>query len=128
MDRLRHLQMLHLGIGKRLVDFIDRTTGYTSIVEDFDPLGAGLLAGHRHEDFHDGVAVLGSGSGSGETLIGDQIWTLDSTAEAPVDLVAAGGDVDMPILGLKDPGGNTGGMVIPRLRGDLASHQPARRL
>src|SRR5262245_26260079 len=46
MDRLRHLQMLHLGIGKRLVDFIDWTAGHTSVIEDLDPLSAGLLAGH----------------------------------------------------------------------------------
>src|SRR5262249_59159125 len=89
MDRLRHLQMLHLGIGKRLVDFIDWTAGHTSVIEDLDPLSAGLLAGHWHEHFHHEVAVLGPGSGGRETLIGDQIWTLDSTAEAPVDLVCA---------------------------------------
>src|SRR5262249_40651171 len=125
MYRLRHLQVLHLGIGKRLVNLIDRTTGHASVVEYFDPLGAGLLASHWHDDLHNGVPVLGPGSGSREALIGDQIWTLDSTAEAPVDLIATGGDVDMPVLGLKDPGGNTGGMVIPRLRSYLATHQPA---
>src|SRR5262245_4089854 len=125
MYGLCHLQVLHLGIGKRLVDLIDWPTGHTSVVEQFDPLGAGLLAGHWHDDCHNGVPVLGPCSGGRKTLIGDQIWTLDSAAEAPVDLVPTGGDVDMPVFGLKDPSGNPSGVIVPRLRGHLTSHQPA---
>ena len=34
----------------------------------------------------------------------------------------------MPVLGLEDASGNPGGMVIARLWGHLATHQPARRL
>src|SRR5262247_4023733 len=32
--RLRHLQVLHLRIGERLVDLVDRTAGYAGLVQE----------------------------------------------------------------------------------------------
>src|SRR5215510_2089133 len=128
MHRLCHLQVLHLGISKRLVDLINGPAGYPSVIELFDPLGAGFLSGHWHDDLHDFSPILGPRSGGRKAGISDQIRALNSVAETLVDLIAAGSDVDMPVLSLEDAGGNTGGMVIPRLWGHLATHQPARRL
>src|SRR6266851_2214359 len=105
VNGLCHLQVLHLGIGKRFVDLINRPAGYPSVIEQFDPLGAGFLSGHWHDDLHDFSPVLGPRSGGREAGIGDQIRALNSVAEAPVDLMPAGSDVDMPILGLEDAGG-----------------------
>ena len=128
MHRLCHLQVLHLRIGKRLVNLINRPAGYASVIEQFDPLGAGFLSGHWHDDLHDFGPILGPRSRGSEAGIGDEIRALNSVAKTLVDLIATGSDVDMPILGLEDAGGNTCGMVVPRLRGHLATHQPARRL
>src|SRR4029434_2160939 len=128
MHRLRHLQVLHLGIGKRLVDLVNGPAGYPSVIEQFDPLSAGFLSGHWHDDLHDFGPVLGPRSGGSEAGISDEIRTLNSVAETLVDLIATGSDVDMPVLSLEDAGGNTRGMVIPRLGSYLATHQPARRL
>src|SRR2546427_3610273 len=127
MHWLGHLQVLHLGIGKRFVDLVNWPAGYPSVIEQFDPLGAGFLSGHWHDDFHDFGPILGPRSGGSEAGIGNEIRALNSVAETLVDLIATGSDVDMPVLGLEDAGRNTRGMVIPRLRGYLATHQPARR-
>src|SRR5262245_49347389 len=113
---LRHLQVLHLGISKRLIDLINGPAGYPSVIEQFDPLGAGFLSGHWHDDLHDFSPVLGPRSGGSEAGISNEIRTLNSVTETLIDLIAAGSDVDMPVLGLEDAGGNTCGMVIPRLR------------
>src|SRR5215510_4219591 len=99
MHRLCHLQMLHLRIGKRFVDLINRPAGYSSVIEQFDPLGAGFLTGHWHDHLHDVGPVLGPRSGGSEAGIGDQIRALNSLAETLVDLVATGSDVNMPVLG-----------------------------
>src|SRR3990172_675105 len=98
MDGLCHLQVLHLGIGKRLVDLINRPAGYPSLVEEFDPLGAGFLPGHRHEHLHDFVPIVGTRSGGGETRISNQVWMLDRAAEELVDLIPWGRDGAMPVL------------------------------
>src|SRR5215813_15536556 len=125
MHWLRHLQVLYLGIGKRFVDLINRPAGHPSIIEQFDPLSAGFLAGHRHDNLHDFIPVLGPRSGGSEAGIRNQIRALNSIAETLVDLIAASSNVDMPILGLEDTSGNTRGMVVPRLWGHLTTHQPA---
>src|SRR5215475_2289021 len=124
MYRLCHLQVLYLRISKRLVDLINGPAGYPSVIEQFDPLGAGFLSGRWHDDLHNFSPVLGPRSGGRKAGIGDQIRALNSVTETLVDLIAAGSDVDMPVLGLEDAGGNTRGMVIPRLRSHLATHQP----
>src|SRR4029453_19212098 len=119
MHWLCHLQVLHLGIGKRFVDLVNGPAGYPGVIEQFDPLGAGFLAGHWHDDLHDFGPILGPRSGGREAGISNQIRALNSVAETLVNLITTGSDVDMPILGLEDAGGNTGGMVIPRLRSYL---------
>src|SRR4029450_9654582 len=98
MHRLRHLQVLHLGIGKRLVDLVNGAAGYSSVIEQFDPLGAGFLSGYWHDDFHDFGPVLGPRSGGREAGISNQIRALNSVAETLVNLITTGSDVDMPIL------------------------------
>src|SRR6266699_437254 len=125
MHWLCHLQVLHLGISKRFVDLINRPAGHSSVIEQFDPLGAGFLSGHWHDDLHDFGPVLRPRSGGSEAGIGDEIRARNSIAETLVNLIATGSDVDMPILGLEDAGGYTRGMVIPRLGSHLATHQPA---
>src|SRR5215471_13925257 len=119
MHRLCHLQVLHLRIGKRLVNLVNGPAGYPSVIEQFDPLGADFLTGHWHNDLHDFGPVLGPRSGGSEAGISDEIRALNSVAETLVDLIATGSDVDMPVLRLEDAGGNTRGMVIPRLGSHL---------
>src|SRR5438128_8860356 len=42
VDGLGHGQVLDLGIGKRLVDLVNRAAGHAGLVQPLDPLGAGL--------------------------------------------------------------------------------------
>jgi hypothetical protein len=120
--------MLHLGIGERLVDPVDRPARHAGGVEDRDPFRAGLLPGDRHQHLHQHVAIGRARPGGGEARIGAQVRPLDGAAEPLVDLVAGGGDVDVAVLRLEDAGGDAGGVVVARLRRDLAAHQPARGL
>src|SRR5262249_35139387 len=115
----------HLRILERLVHSIDRPTRHPRIVEDLDPRGAVLLARHRHEYFHEQIAVRGALLGGGEARVGAEVWTLDGAAEALVDLVAGRRDVDVAVLRLEHAGGDARGVVVPRLGRDLAAHQPA---
>src|SRR4029450_13905783 len=98
MHRLRHLQVLHLGIGKRLVDLVNGPAGDPSVIEQLDPLGAGFLSGYWHNDFHDFGPVLGPRSGGREAGISNQIRALNSVAETLVNLITTGSDVCILIL------------------------------
>jgi hypothetical protein len=128
VHRLRHAEVLHLGIGERLVDAVDRPARHARAVQDLDPLGARLLARHRHQDLHDLVPIGRPRPRGGEARVGEQVGPLDGAAEPAVEVVAARGDIDVPILRLENARGNAGRMVVPRLGRDLAAHQPARRL
>src|SRR5262249_30437129 len=105
VHRLRHLQVLHLRIREGLVDPVDGAAGHTRVVQDADPLRAGLPARHRHDLVGQHVAVLGSRARGGEARVGAQVRALDGLAEALVDLVARRRDVDVAVLGLEDTGG-----------------------
>ena len=128
VHRLRHGEVLHLGIGERLVDAIDRPARHARAVQDLDPLGARLLARHGHQDLHDLVPIGRPRPRGGEARVGEQVGPLDGAAEPPVEVVAARGDIDVPVLRLEDARGNARRMVVPRLGRHLAAHQPARRL
>src|SRR5207253_4539921 len=92
------------------------------------PLGARLLPRHRHDDFHDRVAVRRARLGGREARVGQQVRPLDRATEPVVDVVAGGGDVDVAVLRLEHAGWNTGGMVVARLRRHFVTHQPPRGL
>ena len=125
LHRLRHFQVLHLRIGERLVDRIDRAARHAGVVQERDPVRARLLARHRHQHVHQRVPVLGARLRRGEALVGEQVGALDRLAEPRVEIFARRGDVDVAVLRLEDAGRNAGGMVVAGLWRDLAAHQPA---
>src|SRR5581483_4442242 len=129
-DGLRHLQVLHLRIGERLVDRVDRAGGDADVVQLLDELVHRHLAHLRVDRLAQRGAVFGlrPRGGGREARVLAELLRADHAEEVAEHPVAAGADVDDAVLGGEDAGREAGRVVVASLAGHLASDQPARRL
>ena len=127
-ELLHHVQALHLRIGERLVDRVDRPRGHAGLVEDLDPGGGIALGEIGLELVVQLVAVLGA-QGAGRIIgVRGERGRADRLAHARPDLRPAHREVEVAVARLVHAGRDRGRMVVAGLLGDFAFHQPARRL
>src|SRR6516225_9931773 len=121
-------QVQHLGIGKNLIDRIDRPAWHTGFVEAIDPFGAGLT-GEVVVDFNaESVAVFRTCFSGLIFGLTHQRGGVDGLAEPLPGLLTRGGDVDVAVLGLEHAGRNAGRMIVAGLLRHFALDQIARAL
>ena len=127
-DRPVDRQVLHLLIGERAGDVVDRSAGHAGVGQEVDPVLAGLLASALGDRFVERDAVLGAADGVAVVGVLEQLGRLDRPAQAGEDFAAGCSDVDLAVAGFEDPGGHRGGVIVAGLPGDLVVDQIAGRL
>src|SRR5579875_495213 len=128
VDRPRHCEMLHLRIGKDLVDRIDRPARHADLVQQRDPVGARAGPRDRRDPLVERLAILRAQRPGRVIGVVQQLLRPRGLAEAAPQIGARGGDVDLPVGGRKDAGRDPGRMVVAGLPRDLMRDQPARGL
>src|SRR5690606_3356429 len=127
-DRPGHLQVLHLRVREGLVDRVDGPAGHAGLVQQLDPLAARALTGDLRDQLVQLLPVRGPLVLPGEAGVGHQVLGTGGAAEALPEVLTGSGDVDLPVGGREQSGRDAGRMIVARLLGHLARHQPARRL
>src|SRR5262245_2999851 len=111
-----------------LLDVQDGSRGDALGVEALDPRGARLPRQDLLDLGVEGAAVAGAvGEGGKAGVIGEGL-DAESAAEPAEHRLPGRRDVDVPVPGLEDPGGNERGVVVAGLRRNLAADEPARGL
>src|SRR5262249_55696721 len=104
LHRLRHRDVLDLGIGKHVVDRVDRPRRDARLVEALDPVGAGARYGAPADLGVERVAVLRAARAVSVLRMRDQLGRLERITEALPDLLAGRGYVDVAVGGLEHAG------------------------
>src|SRR6266446_4218985 len=128
VDRPCHFQMLDLRVSESLVDRVDRPARHTHLVHQLDPIGSGPLSSDLADPFVERLPVFRTRRAVRIIGIVEQCHCIGRLAEAAEHVVARGRNVDLPVRGREHTGGDAGRMVVARLLGDFARHQPARAL
>ena len=120
--------MLHLRIGKHLVDGVDRTARHARLVHQRDPLVVALGEHHFGQTRVQRGAVFGAQRGVGKRRIAQQIGRAGDLAKMLPQTVAGRGNVDVAVGGLEHAGARTRRMVVALLPRHFALDQITRRL
>ena len=102
IDRPRHFEVLHLRVGKGLVDRIDRPARHADLVHQLDPIGGRALLGDLADPFVERLAVFRALRPGRVIGIVEQRHRIGRLAKAAEHVVAGGGDVDLPVRGRED--------------------------
>ncbi len=128
MHGLGEPELAHLRVGEHLIDGVDRPARHPGLVQQLDPVRAGLATQDRGELGVQRIAVLRAVGRRRVRGVLGQLLVADRAAKASPDLLTRDRDVDVAVAGREHAGRDAGRMIVAGLLGYVVIDQPARRL
>ncbi len=91
--------MLYLRVGEHLIDRIERPARHANFVHQLDPIGARPPLGDLGDLLVERLAVLRARRSVGVIRVAQQVLRVGRLTEPLPQIVARGGNVDLPVGG-----------------------------